>query len=160
MCVVLPTWYVWALCRLSKHLGRNLHYLNVELFSREIIKDQLCASDLTFQTIFLHLDLLVVARTAPHHSYSNRAECIMSLLNIGLQNVALQCQSMPDEYESRFKYLKTITLIRRTAKRSSYVEKAIFARVSTKKNRKVKPLRGESSRGEYFVGNTMQRQAG
>ena len=79
--------YFWALCRLSKHFGRNLHYLNVELFSREIIKDQLFASDLTFQTIFLHLDLLVVARTAPHHSYSNRAECIMSLLNIGLQNV-------------------------------------------------------------------------
>ena len=67
---------------------------------------------------------------------------------------------MPDEYESRFKYLKTITLIRRTAKRSSYVEKAIFALVSTKKNRKVKPLRGESSRREYFVRNTMQRQAG
>ena len=55
------------------------------------------------------LDLLVAAGTARHLSYSNHAERIMSLLNIDMQNDALQCRSISDEYENRFKYLKTMT---------------------------------------------------
>jgi hypothetical protein len=38
----------------------------------------------------LNLDMLILARCAPGHSWRNPAERIMSLLNIGLQNCALE----------------------------------------------------------------------
>ena len=38
----------------------------------------------------LNLDFLVAIRTAPGHSYINIVERIMSILNIGFQNVALE----------------------------------------------------------------------
>ncbi|KAH3885450.1 hypothetical protein DPMN_009444 [Dreissena polymorpha] len=44
--------------------------------------------------IALHLDMLVTARTAPSQSYHNPAERVMSTLNLGLQNVALDRESM------------------------------------------------------------------
>ena len=71
------------------------------------------------------LDLLVAAGTARHHSYSNPAEHIMSLLNIDMQNDALQCRSISDEYENCFKSLKTMTSFRRAAERSDMLETAL-----------------------------------
>jgi len=47
----------------------------------------------------LDLDLLVAARTAPHSSYRNPVERIMSLLNLGLQSVGVMRQQMPEEME-------------------------------------------------------------
>ncbi|XP_053379602.1 uncharacterized protein LOC128548528 isoform X2 [Mercenaria mercenaria] len=49
--------------------------------------------------VALDLDMLVCARTAPSMSYLNPAERTMSLLNIGLQNVALQRDKMSPEFE-------------------------------------------------------------
>ena len=78
------------------------------------------------QFIVLDLDLLIAAHTAPHHSYSNHAERIMSLLNIAQQNSALQGRSKSEEYESRLKSLKTMTSIRMTAERSDMLETALL----------------------------------
>ena len=53
-------------------------------------------------------------RTAPYHSYRNPVERIMSILNLGLQAVALARAKMPDEMEavatrcSRLKALRAI----------------------------------------------------
>ena len=47
-----------------------------------------CASISLFRE--LDLDLLVIARCAPGNSWVNLAERIMSLLNLGLQNCALE----------------------------------------------------------------------
>ena len=47
----------------------------------------------------LDLDLLVAARTAPHSSYRNPVERIMSLINLGLQSVGVMRQQMLDEME-------------------------------------------------------------
>ena len=78
------------------------------------------------QFIALDLDLLIAARTALHHNYSNHAERIMSLLNIAPQNSALQGRSKSEEYESRLKSLKTMTSIRRTAERSDMLQTVLL----------------------------------
>lgn len=47
----------------------------------------------------LDLDMLFAACTAPHNSYRNPVECVMSLLNIGLQAVGMMRQKIPEEFE-------------------------------------------------------------
>ncbi len=47
----------------------------------------------------LNLDMIVAGRCAPHQSWTNLAERCMSILNLALQNVALQRESMPEELE-------------------------------------------------------------
>lgn len=62
----------------------------------------------------LDLDYLCVVRTAPYHSYRNPVERIMSILNLGLQAVALARAKMPDEMEavtSRCNSLKALRAI-------------------------------------------------
>lgn len=49
--------------------------------------------------IYLDLDMLVAAHTAPQNSYRNPVERVMSLLNIGLQAVGVMRQKMPDNFE-------------------------------------------------------------
>ncbi|WAQ99742.1 hypothetical protein MAR_024115 [Mya arenaria] len=53
--------------------------------------------------ISLDFDMLVCVRTAPNQTYNNPAERIMSLLNLGLQNVALSRSSMPEGFEFQAK---------------------------------------------------------
>jgi hypothetical protein len=65
--------------------------------------------------IALDLDLLVTARTAPSQSYNNPAERCMSLLNIALQNAALQREKMEDQYEFKVKSLSSMKKIRDAA---------------------------------------------
>ena len=45
----------------------------------------------------LNLDLLTAARTAPHQSWRNPVERIMSILNLGFQSVGLMRRKMGDE---------------------------------------------------------------
>lgn len=47
----------------------------------------------------LDLDYLCAVRTAPYHSWRNPAERVMSVLNLGLQCVALARREMSEEYE-------------------------------------------------------------
>ncbi|PKY55204.1 hypothetical protein RhiirA4_474517 [Rhizophagus irregularis] len=47
-------------------------------------------------------DLLVAVRTAPQQSWANPAECIMSILNLGLQGVSLVRENMSDGMEKLF----------------------------------------------------------
>ena len=48
----------------------------------------------------LNLDYHCAARTAPYHSYRNPVERIMSILNLGLQALALAREKMPEEMEA------------------------------------------------------------
>jgi len=66
----------------------------------------------------LNLDMLIAGRTAPGHSWLSPAERIMSILNLGLQNVALmrdECQ--PAEIETTLKGANTMAEIRKKAER-------------------------------------------
>ena len=67
--------------------------------------------------LFLELDLdtMVVMRTAPTQSWANPVERIMSVLNLGLQGVALARDTMPDEYEKDFKKCHGMTDVRNAA---------------------------------------------
>ncbi|GBC31897.2 hypothetical protein GLOIN_2v759794 [Rhizophagus irregularis DAOM 181602=DAOM 197198] len=60
--------------------------------------------------------MLIAMRTAPHHSWTNPAERIMSILNLGLQGVALVRDTMSPESETAFAKLDTLDEIRAAAK--------------------------------------------
>ena len=60
----------------------------------------------------LNLDLLVHARCAPGHSYTNPAERVMCVLNLGLQNCSLERVQGDEESESNFKKCGSMAEIR------------------------------------------------
>ena len=55
-----------------------------------------------------NFDILNVGRCAPHHSFVNPAEKCMSLLNIGLQDLALERDNVGGTFESRVKSCSTM----------------------------------------------------
>jgi len=63
-----------------------------------------------------NFDMLIAVRTAPHHSWCNPAERIMSVINYGLQGVAIEREKMPEEFEDEFEALRTLEDIREKAK--------------------------------------------
>ena len=69
--------------------------------------------------IALDLDMIVCARTAQCLSYNNPAECCMSLLNVGLQNVALERPAMSPEYEIHTKALDSLKSTRKLAEKNA-----------------------------------------
>ena len=68
--------------------------------------------------LFLELDLdtMVVMRTAPTQSWANPVERVMSVLNLGLQGVALARDVMDEEYEQEFKKCNGMSAVRNFAK--------------------------------------------
>jgi hypothetical protein len=67
--------------------------------------------------LFLELDLdtMVVMRTAPTQSWGNPVERVMSVLNLGLQGVALARQDMAEVYEKDFKKCNSMSSVRKVA---------------------------------------------
>ena len=63
-------------------------------------------------------DMLIALRTAPHQSWTNPAERIMSILNLALQGVALMRESMSYDMEILFGKASTLEEIRNAAKNS------------------------------------------
>lgn len=70
----------------------------------------------------LNVDMLVLARCAPGHSWRNPAERIMSLLNIGLQNCSFEREKCGDNVENTLKKCGSMKEIRE--KDSSEVKQA------------------------------------
>ena len=65
--------------------------------------------------IALDLGLLIACSTAPNQSYNNPAERVMSLLNLGLQNVALSRTEMLPGLEMQIRCMNSLKLFRRKA---------------------------------------------
>jgi hypothetical protein len=64
----------------------------------------------------LDLDTMVVMRTAPTQSWANPVERVMSVLNLGLQGVALSREVMADEsHEREFKKCNGMSAVRKVA---------------------------------------------
>ena len=61
----------------------------------------------------LNLDYLCAARTAPHHSWRNPVERMMSILNLGFQSIGLMREKMDDEAEAALKNCNNISLLRK-----------------------------------------------
>jgi len=53
--------------------------------------------------LFLNLDVLVVCRAAPHNSWKNPVEQIMTVINLGLQCVGMMRQEGSSEFEKSLK---------------------------------------------------------
>ena len=58
---------------------------------------------------------MVVMRTAPTQSWANPVERVMSVLNLGLQGVALAREVMDEEYEHEFKKCNGMSAVRKVA---------------------------------------------
>jgi hypothetical protein len=81
---------------------------------RNTLESVKCASICLFKE--MNLDMLILARCAPGHSWCNPAERCMSLLNLGLQNCALErshCSS--DDLEKLIKKCGSMKEIRTAA---------------------------------------------
>ena len=63
----------------------------------------------------LNLDMIIAVRCAPHQSWTNLAERCMSILNLALQNVALQRESMPEEFEKCASDVSSLSELRNLA---------------------------------------------
>ena len=61
--------------------------------------------------------LIVKLNLGPYHSYRNSVEHIMSILNLGLQAVALARQQMPDEMETEAARCNSLKTLRKVAER-------------------------------------------
>ena len=73
--------------------------------------------------------MLVAVRTAPHHSYRNPVERIMSLLNIGLQSVGVMRQKMSNEMEQAIHGAKSMTDVRNVAEKKPNLKESFLASV-------------------------------
>ena len=72
----------------------------------------------------MDFDMVILGRCAPGHSYINSAERIMSILNIGLQNVALQREASSDENEAHFRKWNSIAELRDRTKKYPELKQA------------------------------------
>ncbi|MES9904556.1 MAG: hypothetical protein ABW168_18000, partial [Sedimenticola sp.] len=70
-----------------------------------------CASICMFKE--LDLDMYIAARCAPGHSWTNPAERVMSILNVGLQNCALSRTKGSEETEAQLKKCGSMDAIRK-----------------------------------------------
>ena len=73
---------------------------------------------LSLLALFLELDLdtMVVMRTAPTESWGSPVERVMSVLNLGLQGVALAREEMIEEdYEKQMKRCNGMSVVRKVA---------------------------------------------
>ena len=70
-----------------------------------------CAAICIFKE--LDLDFYVAAPCAPGHSWTNPAERVMPVMNIGLQNVALSREKMADDKEKLFRKCTSMDDIRK-----------------------------------------------
>ena len=61
----------------------------------------------------LNLDYLCAARTAPHNSWKNPVERMMSILNLGFQSIGLMRSKMSEPAEAALKNCNSIALLRK-----------------------------------------------
>ncbi|XP_041378644.1 uncharacterized protein LOC121390784 [Gigantopelta aegis] len=89
---------------------------------RKTLESVKCASIYLFKN--LNLDMLLLGRCAPGHRYVNPAERVMSILNIGLQNVSLEQAKSSDEVEALLKKCNSVADIRTMATKNPHIKPA------------------------------------
>ena len=72
------------------------------------------STQLSLIALFLNLDLdlLCAARTAPNQSWRNPVECMMSIVNLGLQSIGLMRKEMSSEAEKALKNCNSLKQLR------------------------------------------------
>ena len=87
---------------------------------RNTLESVRCATICLFKE--LNLDMVIASRCAPGHSFMNPVERVMSVLNIGLQNCALEREKMEDEKEALVKRCSSASEVRKLAVKSPEIE--------------------------------------
>ena len=67
--------------------------------------------------------MYILARCAPGHSWINPAERVMSVLNLGLQNVSLERQETSEANKKKLKDCKSMNAIREQAKKTPDIKR-------------------------------------
>ena len=78
----------------------------------------------------LDLDYLSASRTAPHHSFRNPAERVMSVLNLGKQSVGLARGQLEEEVETEIQRCTTMSQIRELALKKPSIKESLLDAVS------------------------------
>ena len=78
----------------------------------------------------LDLDYLCASRTAPHHSFRNPAERVMSVLNLGMQSVGLARRQLEQEEETEIQRCTTMSQIRELALKKPSIKESLLDAVS------------------------------
>ena len=86
---------------------------------------------LIIEFLALDLDMLIAVRTAPSQSYYNPAERVMSTLNLGLQNVALERKQMPAGFEMQVKSLNSLKALRNASEKNNGLKDAFKESMNT-----------------------------
>lgn len=77
--------------------------------------------------IYCDLDYLCAAQTAPHYSYQNPVERVMSILNLGLQSVGLARRKLDDEgYEEQIQKCNSVSQIREQASKKPNFQESVL----------------------------------
>ena len=82
--------------------------------------------------LYLDLDYLCAARTAPYHSFRNPAERVMSVLNLGPQSVGIARRSMDEEMELALSNCNRVSQIRRVGNEDVSLKEALLDSVAPK----------------------------
>ena len=106
---------------LARHLAEEFHEMPPVLMKftdggvdqRSTIESVKVAHICLFQE--LNLDMLILARCAPGHSWINPCERVMSILNLGLQNVALARSESDTQTEDLIKKCNSMAELRKKA---------------------------------------------
>lgn len=80
---------------------------------RNTLESVKCATICLF--VEMNLDMVILARCAPGHSWTNPAERVMSILNLGLQNCALERPRCDDDAEKVFNRCGSMADMRKQA---------------------------------------------
>ena len=89
---------------------------------RNTLESVKCASICVFKE--MNLDMMILARCAPGHSYVNPAERVMSILNLALQNVALERKESTEEMNKKLKNCNSMAAVRSLAEKTPEVKTA------------------------------------
>ena len=81
--------------------------------------------------INFNLDYLCAARTAPHHSWRNPVERMMSILNLGFQSIGLMRSEMSETAEAALKNCNSVALLRKAGQQyKEEISKSVQSTVS------------------------------
>lgn len=94
------------LCKILPSVPILFKFTDSGTDQRNSIESVKCASICIFKE--MNLDMLVLGRCAPGQSWINPAERVMSILNLGLQNCALERVKLNDAAELQFKKCRSM----------------------------------------------------
>ena len=75
-------------------------------------------------------NFLCASKTAPHHSFRNPAERVMSVLNLGMQSVGLARRQLEEEVETKILRCTTMSQVRELALKDPSIKESLLDSVS------------------------------